>query len=242
MTVTRTQVGGSIGEFYGYKVKDIFRTDQQLRNAPVQFARPIANNSAGTWLGDIQFEDLNGDGKIDELDQTSLGNPNPKFTYGITNNFSFKSFDLSIFLNGSYGAKIYNALNYQLQGLSGQYQNQLASAIDFWSPTNTGANIPAPRGGDNPNLKSSDRFVESGSFLRVQNINLAYNIPQEIIRKAKLNRLKVFASVQNLYVFTKYKGLDPEVGNQNYNVFLTNVDSGRYPIPRTFTFGLNAEF
>ncbi|MBC6109954.1 SusC/RagA family TonB-linked outer membrane protein [Pedobacter fastidiosus] len=242
MTVTRTQVGGSIGEFYGYKVKDIFRTDAQLRAAPVQFGRPLTNNSAGTWLGDIQFEDLNGDGKIDESDQTSLGNPNPKFTYGITNSFSYKSFDLSIFLNGSYGAKILNALNYQLSGLSGLYQNQLASAIDFWSPTNTGSNIPAPRGGDNPNLKNSDRFIESGSFLRVQNVNLAYSLPSEFIRKAKLNRLKVFASVQNLYVFTKYKGLDPEVGNQNYNVFLTNVDSGRYPIPRTFTFGINAEF
>jgi len=242
MTVTRTKVGGSIGEFYGYKVKDIFRTDAQLRNAPVQFGRPVASNSAGTWLGDIQFEDVNGDGKIDELDQTSIGNPNPKFTYGITNNFSYKSFDLSIFLNGSYGAKIFNALNYQLAGLSGLYQNQLASAINFWTPTNSGSNIPAPRGGDNPNLKNSDRFVESGSYLRVQNVNLAYSLPTELIRKAKLNRLKVFASVQNLYVFTKYKGLDPEVGNQNYNVFLTNVDSGRYPTPRTYTFGINAEF
>ncbi|MFC4212336.1 SusC/RagA family TonB-linked outer membrane protein [Pedobacter lithocola] len=242
MTVTRTQVGGSIGEFYGYKVKDIFRTDAQLRTAPVQFGRPVINNSAGTWLGDIQFEDINGDGKIDELDQTSLGNPNPKFTYGITNNFSYKSFDLSIFLNGSYGAKILNALNYQLKGLSGLYQNQLASAIDFWTPTNTGSNIPAPRGGDNPNLKNSDRFIESGSFLRVQNVNLAYSLSSDFIRKIKLNRLKVFASVQNLYVFTKYKGLDPEVGNQNYNVFLTNVDSGRYPTPRTYTFGINAEF
>jgi len=242
MTVTRTQEGGSIGEFYGYKVKDIFRSDEQLRNAPVQFGRAIENTSAGTWLGDIQYQDLNNDGKIDELDQTSLGNPNPKFTYGITNNFSFKSFDLSIFLNGSYGAKVLNALNYQLQGLSGLYQNQLASSINFWSPANPGANIPAPRGGDNPNLKNSDRFIESGSFLRIQNVNLGYNLPVNLIRKAKLARLKVFVSAQNLYVFTKYKGLDPEVGNQNYNVFLTNVDSGRYPTPRTLTFGINTEF
>ncbi|WP_442588407.1 SusC/RagA family TonB-linked outer membrane protein [Pedobacter sp. AW31-3R] len=242
MTVTRTKEGGAIGEFYGYKVKDIFRTDDQLRNAPVQFGRNIENTSAGTWLGDIQYEDLNNDGKIDELDQTSLGNPNPKFTYGITNNFSYKSFDLSVFLNGSYGAKVLNALNYQLQGLSGLYQNQLASAIDFWSPANPGSNIPAPRGGDNPNLKNSDRFMESGSFLRIQNVNLSYNLPVSLIRKAKLARLKVFVSAQNLYVFTKYKGLDPEVGNQNYNVFLTNVDSGRYPTPRTLTFGINTEF
>lgn len=242
MTVTRTKVGGSIGEFYGYKVKDIFRTDEQLRSAPVQFNRVVENTSAGTWLGDIQYADLNNDGIINELDQTSLGNPNPKFTYGITNNFSYKSFDLSIFLNGSYGAKVLNALNYQLNGLSGLYQNQLASAINFWSPANPDSNIPAPRGGDNPNLKNSDRFMESGSFLRVQNVNLGYTLPLSLVSKAKLSRLKVFVSAQNLYVFTKYKGLDPEVGNQNYNAFLTNVDSGRYPSPRTLSFGINAEF
>lgn len=242
LPVTRTSVGTSIGEFYGYKVKDIFRADEQLRNAPVQFGRPVANNSGGTWLGDIQYQDLNGDGKIDVLDQTSIGNPNPKFTYGITNNFSYKSIDLSIFLNGSYGAKIINALNYQLKGLSGLYQNQSADVIDFWTPDNVNAQYPAPRGGDNPNLRNSDRFVESGSFLRVQNVNLGYNLPQKWIKNIALSRLKVYVSGQNLYVFTKYKGLDPEVGNQNYNVFLTNVDIGRYPIPRTITFGINAEF
>jgi TonB-linked SusC/RagA family outer membrane protein len=242
LPVTRTQVGGSIGEFYGYKVKDIFRTDAQLRNAPPQFDRKIENTSGGTWLGDLQFQDLNNDGKINELDRTTLGNPNPKFTYGITNSFSYKSFDLSIFLNGSYGAKILNALNYQLAGLSGQYQNQLAATIDFWTPANTGAKFPAPRGGDSPNLYSSDRFIESGSYLRIQNVNLGYNLPASFIRNIKLSRLKVYVSAQNLYVFTKYTGLDPEVGNQNYNVFLGNVDSGRYPIPRTISFGINAEF
>lgn len=122
------------------------------------------------------------------------------------------------------------------------YQNQSADAIDFWTPDNANAKFPAPRGGDNPNLRNSDRFVESGSFLRIQNVNIGYNLPKKFIEHIKLNRLKVYVSGQNLYVFTKYKGLDPEVGNQNYNVFLTNVDLGRYPSPRTITFGINAEF
>ncbi len=243
LPVTRTQVGRPVGEFYGYKVKGIFKTDEQLRNAPVQFApRRVENTSGGTWLGDLQFEDINNDGVINIDDQTPLGNPNPKFTYGITNTFAYKSVDLSIFLNGSYGARIFNVLNYQIASLGSLYQNQLASVADFWTPTNSNSNTPRPSAGDNPNLYNSDRFIESGSYLRIQNVSLGYTLPNSVIRKMKLNRLRVYASGQNLYVFTPYKGLDPEIGSNNQNVFLTNVDLGRYPIPRTITFGINAEF
>ena len=242
LPVTRTQVGTAVGEFYGYMVKDIFRTDGQLKGAPIQFGRPVKSGSGGTWLGDIQYEDLNGDGRIDAKDQTFIGNPNPKFTYGITNSFSYKTFDMSIFLNGSYGAKIFNVLNYQISGLGSLYQNQLADAANFWSPANTSTNIPRPVAGDNPNLINSDRFVESGSFLRIQNISLGYTLPRAIVNRAKVNRLRIYATCQNLYVFTPYKGLDPEIGSINQNVFLTNIDLGRFPIPRTITFGVNAEF
>jgi TonB-linked SusC/RagA family outer membrane protein len=242
LPVTRTQVGYPVGEYFGYQVQGLFKTDAQLRAAPPQFGRPIQNTSAGTWLGDIQFVDQNHDGKIDESDQVPLGDPNPKFTYGITNNFSYKSFDLSFFLNGSYGAKIFNVLNYQVASLSSLYQNQLASSANFWSPTNPNSDIPAPRGGDNPNLKASDRFIESGSFLRIQNVTLGYRVPANILKHAKLTGLKVYVGAQNLYTFTPYKGLDPEIGSTNQNVFLTGIDLGRYPIPRTITFGINAQF
>jgi len=242
LPVTSTRVGLPVGEFYGYQVKDIFRSDAQLRSAPVQFGRPVANNSGGTWLGDIQYVDTNHDGKIDALDQVPLGDPSPKFTYGITNTFTFKGFDLSVFLNGSYGAKIFNVLNYQIAGLSGRYQNQLASSANFWSLSNPTSNIPAPRSGDNPNLLNSDRFIESGSFLRVQNVTLGYTIPSALSKRLQLARLHVYAGAQNLYVFTPYKGLDPEIGSTNQNVFLTGIDLGRYPSPRTITFGINATF
>ncbi|MBC7654750.1 MAG: SusC/RagA family TonB-linked outer membrane protein, partial [Oligoflexus sp.] len=242
LPVTRTKVGGPVGEFFGYKVKGIFKTDKQLSEAPVQFGRPIVNRSAGTWLGDIQFEDINMDGKINEADQTSLGNPNPKFTYGITNNFSFKNFDLSVFLNGSYGAKIFNVLNYRVASIGGLYVNQLTNASGYWTPTNSDSNIPAPKSGDNPNLKNSDRFIESGSFLRIQNVNIGYNIPSKYLSKVKLGGLKVYVSGQNLYTFTPYTGLDPEIGAISQNVFLSNIDIGRYPSPRVITFGVNAKF
>jgi TonB-linked SusC/RagA family outer membrane protein len=242
LPVTRTIVGGEVGEFYGYKVKGIFKTTQQLANAPSQFGQPVSNTSGGTWLGDIQYQDVNGDGKITSADQTSLGSPNPKFTYGITNTFSYKAFDLSIFLNGSYGAKIFNALKYSTESLSGLYSNQLAEAANYWTPANSNSNIPAIKIGDNANLYNSDRFLESGSFLRIQNVNLGYNFPTSVIRRLKLSKLNVYVSGQNLYVITKYSGLDPEVGAYNQNVFLNNVDMGRYPIARTITFGVNAGF
>ncbi|WP_210419382.1 TonB-dependent receptor [Pedobacter sp. KBS0701] len=241
--VTRTVVGRSVGEFYGYKVKGIFKTQAQLQSAPVQFGRGIANNSSSTWLGDVQYEDVNGDGVINEKDRTAIGNPNPKFTYGITNTFSYKAFDFTLFLNGSYGSKIMNLLNNTMGNLAAVYQNQYAAYSNFWSPQNPDSNIPAPKIGiDNPNLFVSDRYVESGSFLRIQNVSLGYRVPASWIRKFKFSNLKVYSSVQNLYTFTKYKGYDPEIGAMNQSAILNNIDLGRYPIARTITFGINAQF
>lgn len=242
LNVTQTQVGGPVGEFYGYKVKGIFKTDAQLRNAPIQFGQPVTSSQGGTWLGDIQYVDENHDGKIDASDQVPLGNPNPTFTYGISNTFNYKAFDLSIFLNGSYGGKILNALDYQTATLGSEYQNQLASVANFWSPSNPNSNIPRPVSGANPNLYMSDRFIESGSYLRIQNVTLGYNLPSSFTHKIKLSRIRVYATGQNLLVFTPYSGLDPEVGAANQNVFLTGVDQGRYPSPRTISFGINADF
>ena len=136
-----------------------------------------------------------------------------------------------------------NAVDFQIQGGYGLYQNQLASESNFWTPTNTNSNIPPPKSGfGNNNLVMSDRFLESASFLRLQNVRLGYNLPVEWAQYVKMNHLKVYVSGQNLYVFTKYSGLDPEVGSLNQNPTLQNVDYGRYPTPRIITFGLNAEF
>lgn len=242
LPVTQTAVGEPIGEFYGYKVKGIFKTAQQLLSAPVQFGQPIANGTSGTWLGDIQYVDENHDGKIDANDRTYLGNPNPTFTYGFTNNFSYKAFYLNIFFQGSYGGKILNALDYAIGSLNSLYVNQLASSANYWTPSNPNSNIPAPKGGQNYNLEMSDRFLQSASYLRLQNVQLGYNLPETWAKYVAMSKLKVYCSAQNVLVITGYKGLDPEVGQQNQNVFLTNVDLGRYPSPRTITFGINAEF
>ncbi len=247
---TKTRVGGSVGEFYGYKVAGIITTQAQLADLvahpqnvlgspqQVNSDRSLSNT---IYLGDILYEGRSANGGPNQ--QYSLGSPNPDFTYSISNNFTYKDFDLSIFLTGSQGGKILNAINFQAMGMYGLYTNQSVEAANYWTPSNPNSNIPAPRASfGNNNLVMSDRFLEDASYLRIQNIRLGYTIPAKWVKKAKLNQLKVYFSGQNLYVFTKYKGLDPEVGSLNQNPILQNIDYGRYPTPRVITFGLNAEF
>ena len=247
--VSRTAVGGPLGEFYGYEVQNIVTSQAQLNylaahpqnvtGAPsvITSDKTVAN---GVYLGDIEYKGNNNGAPNTQYD---LGNPNPDFTYSIGNNFTYKDFDLSVFLTGQYGGKILNALKFQTEGLDGLYSNQLAAAANYWTPTNQNTNIPSPRATfGNNNLVMSDRFLESASFLRLQNVRLGYSLPAKWARYVMMNHLKVFVSGQNLYVFTKYSGLDPEIGFSNQNVLLQNIDNGRYPIPRVVTFGLNAEF
>lgn len=253
LAATKTVVGLPIGEFYGYKVQGVVKTQAQLQylathpqNVTGTTPQTVTNDPAiqnSIWLGDLQYVDTNNDGKVDVNDRVPLGNPNPDFTYGITNTFNYKNFDLSVFLYGSYGGKILDVLEYETAGLSSLYQNQLASAANYWTPANSNSNIPAPRAGiANPNLVMSDRFLESASFLRIQNVRLGYTLPAMWAKTIKLNTLKIYVSGQNLYTFTKYPGLDPEVGSFNQNPTIMNVDLGRYPVPRTITLGINAQF
>jgi len=198
-------------------------------------------NASGVYLGDILYAGR--DAKGDPNKQYNLGSPAPSFTYSLGNNFSYKNFNLSIFLVGSQGGKVFNAVSYQTQGEYALYMNQLAKVSGYWTPSNPNSNIPTPRASfGNNNLVMSDRFLENGSYLRIQNVRLGYSLPQNIARVAKMSHLMVYVSGQNLYVFTKYTGLDPEVGSLNQNPTLQNIDYGRYPTPRLVTFGLNAEF
>jgi TonB-linked SusC/RagA family outer membrane protein len=247
---TYTQVGGPVGEFYGYKSLGIIKTTDQLvflsqhpqnvigKAEQVSSNRSLANS---IYLGDILYD--GNDGKGGPNKQYALGNPNPDFTYSITNTFTYKNFDLSIFLTGSQGGKILNAVSFQTMGMYSLYMNQRADAANFWTPSNPNSKIPAPRSSfGNNNLVMSDRFLEDASYLRIQNVRLGYDLPLEWARKIKMSHLKIYCSGQNLYVFTKYSGLDPEIGSLNQNPVLQNIDYGRYPTPRVITFGLNAEF
>jgi TonB-linked SusC/RagA family outer membrane protein len=244
-TVTNTTEGQPIGQFWGLQSMGLFRDSAALYAAPSQFGRQPGTQYNEMALGDLQFADVNGDGKVDDTDATFIGSPHPKFTFGFNNNIRYGNFDLGIFLQGSYGAKALNFFRRYNASLAGIYNNQLAEVRDYYDVeagrTNTDIPRPVP-GDDNPNLKVSSRYIEDASYMRIQNMTLGYSIPTSSLRRLDINRFKVYASVQNLSTFTKYSGLDPEIGNYNQKSTLANVDNGRYPLPRTFTFGVNVEF
>ncbi len=250
VSVTRTQEGLPIGSFLGYQAVGIYRTDDDLlKYGHVDGAgnRVPLKNGTNSLLpefvkGDVIYKDLNNDGKIDQSDLTNIGNPNPKFTYGFTNNFKYKDIDLSIFLQGTVGNKLLNLTRASGTMNSNLGTNYLTEAADFYSSSNLDGSLPTPSAYDHINNAVSSRMIEDGSYLRIQNVTLGYSLPIDMISKIKLSRLRVYASGQNLFTFTKYKGYDPEVGSYNQDALMSGIDNGRYPVPRQISFGFNVEF
>ncbi len=227
----------------GYKTDGLFTSEDQFVGAPPQFGQTFGPNAGQTYLGDVKYVDVNGDGQITDADKTFIGNPHPDFTFGFTNNFRYKSFDLSVFCQGSVGNDIMNLTRRNGIANNMLFQNMFTEAQNFYSADNTDTSIPRPINSiANPNQEISDRFIEDGSYLRIQNVTLGYTLPSSLLSKVKLTRLRLYASAQNLYTFTRYSGYDPEIGSFNQNVLLSNVDNGRYPSPRTYSIGINLEF
>lgn len=243
VVVTNTTVGNPIGMFYGYVAEGIFKDQTILDSAPIQFGQAVGNGAGETALGDVQYKDVNEDGKIDTNDKKFIGNPHPDFTFGFTNNFKYKNFDCSIFLQGTYGNDVMNLTKRAGTTNTSLYDNQLVDALDYYSATNLTSNNPRPiADASNNNLLISNRYVEDGSYIRIQNVTLGYSLPQDVISKYNISRVRVYGTAQNLFTFTNYSGYDPEIGSFNQNVLLSGIDNGRYPIARTFSLGLNLEF
>jgi len=229
-----TQKGQPLGVFYGFKTQGIFQTADEISAAPRQPGNPQP--------GDIRFVDVNGDGEITNADRTIIGNPNPKAVAGVTNTFSYKGIDLSVFFQGSFGNDIYNANRQALESLTGPV-NQLTSVLDRWTPTNTDTNIPRAVFNDpNNNGRFSSRWIEDGSYMRLKNLTLGYTLPATISRKALISSLRVYVSGQNLITWTDYSGYDPEVSADPFSSTSIGRDFGVYPQARTYTVGLNASF
>lgn len=235
--ITHTTPGRPVGSFWGLKTDGIFRTQADLDNSLPQFGYII--DPSQTWLGDIRFKDINNDKKIDAEDMTYIGSPLPKFTWGFTNSGNYKSFDFSVFLQGSYGAKAYNFLRWQIEGLNSAWSNQLKTVLDRYTESNPNGSLPRFTNTNANNTAMSDRYVEDASFWRIQNVTVGYRVPAHLLKKVNV---RVYGSVQNIHTFTKYSGYDPEIGAFNNNIRLMNVDMGHYPNPRTFTIGANVEF
>ncbi|MCD8167635.1 MAG: hypothetical protein LUE93_17020 [Bacteroides sp.] len=219
--------------------------------------------------GDPMYADLNGDGKIDDNDRTTLGSPIPKFIGGLSNTFTYKNWSLNVFFQYSLGNKIldYNKLLFETTGTFNKYTNNYASYANYWTPENTDTDIPRllkpyNRGDVQSRAKPkvSSRVIEDGSFIRLNTVSLSYSIPKTILSKVKVSSASVSFSAQNLWLWTKYSGQDPEVDSFNnnaapkglgYNV-LTNsnaytsmtggYDRSQYPRAKVFNLGLNVSF
>lgn len=242
-TATRTIVGQPIGMFYGYKVAGIFQNAADVANSPTQ---------AGAAPGGFKYQDLNGDGKITSVDRTTIGNPNPKYTYGVNTSFAYKNFDLSLDFQGVAGVDIYNA------NLAYRYGNENITKDFFdnrWHGEGTSNTYPSANIGASANSAPNSFYISSGSYFRVRNAQLGYTLPQSILTKWKIKKIRFYANAQNAINLFGYKGFSPEVGpvpvdnatqissaapaNTTLNA---GIDANVYPLFATYNFGINLTF
>lgn len=241
-TISRTAVGGSYGDFYGFVIDRIFQTQAEINTLNAESPNGIYQD-LGTRPGDYKFKDIDGrdangkltgqpDGFINDDDRTYLGRAIPNLYFGFNFNASYKNFDLAITANGSSGNLIFNSFTARLEGGSG-WDNYSKNLLNRWTPTNTNTDVPCVVAADpNKNSRNSSRWLEKGDYLKITNIELGYNFPKSIISKIKASNLRIYVSAQNVFTFTKYTGFDPDFGNDG--LLNRGVDHGTQAL-RAFT-------
>ncbi|MBQ8502309.1 MAG: TonB-dependent receptor [Bacteroides sp.] len=212
--VVRNEPGRPLGGFYGY-----------------------ISDGVDPETGELMYRDINGDNKISTSDRTYIGDPNPDFTYGLTNNFSWKGINLSIFIQGSYGNDIFNASRMETEGMY-DGKNQTTRVLNRWKIP--GQITDVPKAGFD--MKNSTYFVEDGSYLRVKDITLSYNIQCKLFKKWGISKLQPYFTASNLLTWTDYSGMDPEVNQWGNSGAVQGIDWGTYPQSKSFVFGINVEF
>lgn len=240
---SKTEVGRSVGELYGYVVEGIFQNATEVKEH--------AKQEPNTAPGDIKFKDINGrgsdgkltgmpDGIINADDRTFLGSAIPKVYYGLNFNASYKNFDLTMFIQGHAGNKVVNGV-YQVL-MRGSYDNHHTDMLNRWTMEGQQTDIPRAVDGDpNNNMRESSRWIQNGTYVRLQNLQIGYTVPQNILSALKhVSRIRVYASAQNLLTLTKYEGYDPDFTSDG--LFSRGFDYGSYPTPRTFIGGIQVTF
>jgi TonB-dependent starch-binding outer membrane protein SusC len=217
--VTILKKGLSLGTFFGY-----------------------VSEGVDPETGDLKYKDVNANGIFDPGDRTIIGNAQPDFTFGLTNDFQCKNFDLNIFIQGSYGNDIFNATRIDLEGMFDS-KNQSVAVLNRWTPSNRVTDIPRAIGGGNvKNVYNSTRFIEDGSYARIKSLTLGYNFTLKALDKAKIRTLRLYATAQNLFTLTNYSGFDPEVNAFGLSATELGIDYGTYPQSKTIIVGVNVDF
>lgn len=248
--VTKTAVGQPIGSFYGYLTDGIFQSYDEIRHSAQWDAQKDEANQS-VHPGDFRFKDLNGDNKITAEDRTYLGSPLPDFIFGIPVSVGYKDFNFNLFFQGQTGNKIFNVTDYYLYNASignvyadlrsKHWSGQLAEGRKFF-PLNTSATVPDLRNGDAArNFRASNFFIKDGSYIRLKEVSLSYNVPEKLLSVFRLSNMVLSFTAYNLFTVTGYDGLDPEVGRvvgTEGNNLSMGVDHGNYPQARSFSFGV----
>ena len=253
-TFTQTNIGQPVGEFYGYKSIGILQSQAQI-DALNANAKAKSNGvyqfyyQAATAPGDRYFADTNGDGVVTASDQVSLGSPQPKFFGGFNLDGNYKNWDVNLYFYGVYGNKILNYVEdnletFQNRGFVGIENISQEYYKNAWTPTNPSNTYSRIYYNDNSILNSvpSSQWIENGSFLKLKTLTIGYNISGDLLKKLLISKLRIYASTQNLFTITSYKGLDPEIGVQGGNATQTGIDNGTYPSSKYYTVGLNVTF
>jgi len=233
--VSRSAIGQPIGSFYGYKANGLFQSAQEVSDYGLQ---PNAQP------GDIRFEDVDENGVLDDKDRTFIGSPHPDVLLGMNLNFNYKNIDLGMFFNGSFGNDLYNLTKYKTHFFNQAAYNKNADLLNAWTPENSNSSIPRLSLDDpNNNIRPSSFYVEDGSYIKLNMLQIGYTFNQSFMKDKKL---RIYAQSTNVFTITNYSGMNPQIGLQNYSSDNRNldigVDRGIYPPSRTFTLGLNLKF
>ncbi|HEY5747828.1 MAG TPA: TonB-dependent receptor [Chryseolinea sp.] len=233
--------GQAIGTFYGYQFDGIFQTDEEASKSAV-----FANQKSGASqakAGDRKYKDVVPDGVIDEKDRTIIGHALPKYTWGLNNTLSYKNFTLNFFFQASQGNQMNNLNQMFLEDFNGEHNVSADAALNRWTPTNPSNEYPralAKRTADVGTISS--KFIEDASYIRLKNVNLAYNVPSMMLDRFRMRSLRIYVSATNLFTSTNYKGYDPEGSSYGTSTAYPGIDQGRYPLTKTYLVGLNLGF
>jgi len=226
--VARTVAGQPIGYFYGYVVEGVYQNNEDIKQAAPNTVYTVSP-------GDLKFKDINGDNVIDQDDRTMIGKPHPDLTYGFNFTLDYKGMDLSADIMGVYGNEIYR--DWDVSSFA-QF-NYLTKRMDRWNGEGTSNWEPILEPGRAVNRAFSSYFIEDGSFFRIRNIQLGYTLSPSLLQKIYLKSLRIYANIENLKTWSKNTGYTPEIGG---SAIRSGVDTGTYPMPAVYTFGLNLTF
>lgn len=242
--ISRSAVGHPIASFYVYKADGLFQSQQEIDSYVNSSGEKLQPNA---HPGDIRFVDMNGDGKIDGNDRSFVGSPHPDLTAGLTLGFNYKNFDFSAFFSGSFGNDVYNLTKYLGEFFNQSQYNKNSTILNAWTPTHTNTSVPRVTQDDpNNNIRPSSYYIENGSYVRLKNLKVGYQLPKNILSLLNVQNAYLYLQATNLFTITSYDGIDPEVGLQSYTSSSRNldmgIDRGIYPLSRSYTFGVNVAF